>query len=201
MSETATGASGAWSYRPGDWFAVFGANATVLLPTSQKDQVVSLWALVDGGAGFDEVLDGLLASGLSRIPGFVLVSSDDGPTRVLLRGQGVTATLVTDGETVDLDGAASHTWVERSVDHVTALSVTLPVEGEDVAEGDLPIVTGLVRVSRVDRPAVAAPTSAAPAPAVEPAAEEPSGQLDAPVVVPVAEEPAVKAADEPAQDP
>ena len=54
------------------------------LPASQKDQVVALWALVDGGAGFDEVLDGLLASGLSRIPGFVLVSDDDGPTLSLI---------------------------------------------------------------------------------------------------------------------
>lgn len=156
MSETATGATGAWSYRAGDWFAVFGANATVLLPASQKDQVVALWALVDGGAMFDEVLDGLLASGLSRIPGFVLVSTDEGPTRILLRGQGVTATLATAGEEVALDGAESHTWVERSVEGVTALSVRLPVGGDaaDHEDVDLPIVTGLVRVGRIDRPAV-----------------------------------------------
>lgn len=162
MSETATGATGAWSYRTGDWFAVFGANATVLLPASQKDQVVALWALVDGGAGFDEVLDGLLASGLSRIPGFVLVSDDDGPTRVLLRGQGVTATLATADEDVTLDGAESHTWVERTVDGVLALSVGLPAGDDSVrGEADFPIATGLVRVGQIDRPAVVPATGGA----------------------------------------
>lgn len=170
MSETATGATGAWSYRTGDWFAVFGVSATVLLPASQKDQVVALWSLVDGGAGFDEVLDGLLASGLSRIPGFVLVSDDDGPTRVLLRGQGVSATLATAAEEVTLDGAASHTWVERSVDGVLALSIGLPTE-DDAARGeaDFPIATGLVRVGQVDRPAVvpASGGAHAAAPAVD----------------------------------
>lgn len=162
MSETATGATGAWSYRTGDWFAVFGVSATVLLPASQKDQVVALWALVDDGAGFDEVLDGLLASGLSRIPGFVLVSDDDGPTRVLLRGQGVSATLATASEEITLDGAASHTWVERTVDGVLALSVGLPADDDATrGEADFPIATGLVRVGQIDRPAVVPATGGA----------------------------------------
>lgn len=183
MSETATGATGAWSYRTGDWFAVFGANATVLLPASQKDQVAALWALVDGGAGFDEVLDGLLASGLSRIPGFVLVSDDDGPTRVLLRGQGVTATLATADEEVTLDGAESHTWVERTVDGVLALSVGLPAEGDTArGEADFPIATGLVRVGRIDRPAVVPVTGGAHAAA--PVVDGPDDAAVEPDVVP-----------------
>ncbi|NYI43954.1 hypothetical protein BJ993_001034 [Nocardioides aromaticivorans] len=188
MSETATGATGAWSYRTGDWFAVFGANATVLLPASQKDQVVALWALVDGGAGFDEVLDGLLASGLSRIPGFVLVSDDDGPTRVLLRGQGVTATLATADEEVTLDGAASHTWVERSVDGVLALSVSVPADEEaGRGEADFPIATGLVRIGQVDRPAVV-PVSGgahAAAPAVDGPDDAAAGAEAEPEAAPV----------------
>ncbi|WP_200952911.1 hypothetical protein, partial [Nocardioides sp. Root240] len=194
MSENATGATGAWSYRTGDWYAVFGASATVLLPASQKDQVVALWALVDGGAAFDEVLDGLLASGLSRLPGFVLVSTDEGPTRVLLRGAGVTASLSADGEEVELDGAASHTWVERSVEGVTALGIALPpVDGaeESAESADLPVVTGLVRVGRVDRPAVlpAAPAAVAEP---EPIAEPVSGPVAEPVVAePVVAEPVV----------
>jgi hypothetical protein len=158
MSEIATGATGAWSYRAGSWFAVFGSKVTILLPESQKDQVVSLWSLVDGGAGFDEVLDGLLASGLSRIPGFVLVSTDDGPTRILLRGQGVTASLTGAGEDVALDGAASHTWVERAVEGVTALTVTVPGDADDDS-ADFPILGGLVRVGRIDRPAAQAPST------------------------------------------
>ncbi|GAA3526733.1 hypothetical protein [Nocardioides daeguensis] len=179
MSDAGT----AWSYRNGAWFAVFGPEAAVVLPESQKDQVVGLWALVDGGAGFDDVLDGLLASGLSRIPGFVLVSNDAGPTRFLLRGAGVVATVTAAGETVTVDGGASHTWVERSLDDVTALSIDLPTGEDDPApaDTDFPILTGLVRVGRIDRPAAASAPEAAPAPVVggahlaveEPAAVEP----------------------------
>ncbi|UMG94975.1 hypothetical protein [Nocardioides sp. TF02-7] len=137
------GATGAWSYRTGPWFAAFGPRVTVLLPESQRDQVIGVWSLVDGGAGFDEVLDALLASGLSRLPGFVLVSTDDGPTRVLLRGTGVGAVLTAPAEpggVVELDGSAGSTWVERSVEGVESLSVVLTdVEpGTDHAETDFP---------------------------------------------------------------
>ena len=159
---SSSGAAGAWSYRTGPWFAAFGPRVTVLLPESQRDQVVGVWSLVDGGAAFDEVLDALLASGLSRLPEFVLVSSDDGPTRVLLRGTGVSATLATDGDDVTLDGSASGTWVERSVEGVTSLSVALSEADADAehAATDFTVVTGLVRVSRIDRPPYVEPAAA-----------------------------------------
>ena len=35
------------SYRPGSWFGVFGAHATVLLPPSEKSRVAALWKLVE----------------------------------------------------------------------------------------------------------------------------------------------------------
>lgn len=144
------GTIGTWSYRAGNWFAVFGSTTTLLLPESERERVVGLWAEVDGGAEFHQVLDGLLASGLSSLPGFVLVdAASDGPTRILLRGEGVRAELTTDDETVELEGAATSTWVERNVDGVTALSVTL---GEAGDSPDLPIDAGLVRVSRIDLP-------------------------------------------------
>jgi hypothetical protein len=162
---------GTWSYRAGDWFAVFGANTTLLLPASERERVVSLWALVDGGADFGQVLDGLLASGLSTLQGFVLVGADVGPTRILLRGDGVRATLTTDTETVELEGTGSSTWVERTVDDVTTLAVTL---GEDSAGSDFPIDGGLVRVSRIDLP---------PAGQEPEAAAEPEPELTGPIVV------------------
>lgn len=177
----------AWSYRAGPWFAVFGPQVTVLLPQSERDRVIDLWALVDGGGGFDEVLDGLLASGLSRLPGFVLVGASDGPTHVLLRGSGVTATLTAGGEEVVLDGGAGATWTERSLDDVTALRVEVPADdGAEIADTDFPVTTGLVRVGRVDRPAA----FAAPAQEIaEPAAGVSDDSLigddgAAPVVVP-----------------
>ncbi|PWN04802.1 hypothetical protein DJ010_04115 [Nocardioides silvaticus] len=175
---SSTGAAGAWSYRVGPWFAAFGPRVTVLLPESQRDQVVGVWSLVDGGAGFDDVLDALLASGLSRLPGFVLVSTDEGPTRVLLRGAGVSAILKSDADEVAIDGSASGTWVERSVDGVTSLSVALAADDADESSEagaeqpatDFTVVTGLVRVSRIDRPPYVEPAAAEPAAAEEPAA-------------------------------
>ena len=66
----------AWSYQPGDWFGVFGPDLTLLLPGSEKARVTGLWELVDGGASFDQVLDGLLSSGLSGLSGFVLIGTE-----------------------------------------------------------------------------------------------------------------------------
>jgi len=172
---------GTWSYRAGDWFAVFGSGTTLLLPESERERVIDLWAQVDGGAAFTQVLDGLLTSGLSSLPGFVLVeTSEGGPTRVLLRGEGVRATLTTDAETVDLDGAAATTWVERTVDGVTALSV---IVGDDAGGPDFAIDGGLVRVSRIDLPPAG---QLAPAPAEAPPVEAP------PAEAPPAEAPAVE---------
>ena len=77
MSEPATIAS--TSYMPGTWFGIIGESATVLLPPSEKSRAGAIWALVDDGAGFDEVLDALVATGLSSLPGFVLISGDVTP--------------------------------------------------------------------------------------------------------------------------
>src|ERR687896_2521828 len=98
--------------------------------------------------------DGTMASGLSALPGFALVSTDEGPTRVLLRGDGVRATLETATETVELEGSGSTTWVERSVDGVMALQVSV---AGDAAGPDFPIEAGLVRVSRIDLPPAGGP--------------------------------------------
>ena len=105
------------SYRPGDWFGIFGDQATVVLPPSEKARVPGLWALVDAGAGFDEVLDALIADGLRDLPGFVLVSEADGETKVVLRGA-ATAVFTTAGETVTVEGSSVTTWAERSLTDV-----------------------------------------------------------------------------------
>ena len=137
------------SYRPGDWFGIFGDQATVVLPPSEKARVPGLWALVDAGAGFDEVLDALIADGLRDLPGFVLVSEADGETKVVLRGA-ATAVFTTAGETVTVEGSSVTTWAERSLTDVQTMRI-------DVADGpdspDLVIRDGLVRISRTDRPA------------------------------------------------
>ncbi|HWJ83762.1 MAG TPA: hypothetical protein VNS55_16105 [Nocardioides sp.] len=198
MSEMSTDVG--WSYQAGPWFAVFGPQVTVLLPESERERVIRIWATVDAGGGFDEVLDGLLASGLSSLPGFVLLGAGTGPTRVLLRGSDVSVTLATGDDELVLDGSASATWVEQSVEGVTGLRIDIAESGDDV---HFPIHNGLVRVGRVDRPAVASGAAGAAEPelgapevaaSVEPVAEEPVAReqlVEAPVAEPPVAEPPV----------
>jgi hypothetical protein len=135
------------SYRPGDWFGIFGEQATVVLPPSEKSRVAALWELVDGGAGFDEVLDALIASGLRELPGFVLVSDVEGETKVVIRGA-ARAVFTTEDETVTVEGSSATTWAERSLSGVRSMRIVVA----DSHEGDLAIRTGLVRIARTDRP-------------------------------------------------
>jgi len=148
-----SGEGGTRSFRPGPWFGIFGDRATVLLPPGEKARVAALWELVDDGAGFDEVLDALIAGGLRELPGFVLVSESDGETKVVLRGA-ARATFVADGQTVELEGSSATTWVERSLLGVTRMVLQVA----DEAEGpDHTIADGLVRLARVDQPSYAPP--------------------------------------------
>jgi hypothetical protein len=199
--QTPAGPLGTWSYRPGAWFGVFGAATTLLLPASEKARVGDLWARIDDGAGFDVVLDALLQSGLGSLPGFVLVGQGEGPTRILVRGATVRATIRSAAETVELEGSAASTWVERTVADVTALSVS--VDGADPEGLDLPIHGGLVRVGRVDHPPYA-DGAAAPVAAGAPVIAAAPVVADEPVEAPVEELAAAvdeQVVDEPAPEP
>lgn len=102
--------------------------------------MAGLWELVDGGADFDEVLDGLLAGGIRTLGGFVLVGHGEG-TRALVRG-GVTLTLATgDGDTV-VSGDGEGMWADRTLRGVTGGTVVL--EGSGPA--DQVLVSGIARV-------------------------------------------------------
>ena len=136
------------SYRPGDWFGIFGAQATVVLPPTEKSRVARIWALVDDGAGFDEVLDALIADGLRDLPGFVLVSESGTETKVVIRGA-ARAEFTTDDGTVTVEGSSATTWAERSLTGVR----TMRVDVAEAAGDDLLIRDGLVRIARTDRPA------------------------------------------------
>ena len=135
--------TGVRAFAPGDWFAVLGADTAVFLPAAQRDRVAALWDSVDSGAGFSEVLDALLASGLSSLPAFVVLGEDGG--RVLVRGDAVVrATAAGEEVRVACDQAA--TWAEHVFEDPAALSIELDGSAEPA---DLSITTGLVRVSRV----------------------------------------------------
>lgn len=156
------------SYRAGDWFGVFGEHATVVLPPTEKSRVGEIWAMVDEGAGFDEVLDALISGGLRELPGFVLVSEHDGETKVVIRGA-ARAHFTTGDETVTVEGSSATTWAERSLTDVTAVRIDV-ADALDGTDGeDLAIPAGLVRISRTDSPARAAGApEAAPEPEPEP---------------------------------
>ncbi len=158
------------SYRPGGWFGIFGDHATVLLPPSEKGRVAQLWELVDDGAGFDEVLDALISSGLRELPGFVLVSELDADTKVVIRGA-ARASFSADSGPHELEGSTATTWVERSLTGVTGM--VIEVGDDDPAGEDLPITNGLVRVGRVDAPPYAPEPEPEPEPDPEPALELP----------------------------
>lgn len=149
------------SYRPGDWFGILGEHAIVLLPPTEKGRVAEIWSMVDEGAGFEEVLDVLISSGLRDLPSFALVSTHGDHTRVLLRGE-VHASFTADDDTVELAGDSSATWVERSLDSVSALTLSVgPETPSDTDGADLLIDGGLVRVAAVSQPASSLETAGA----------------------------------------
>ena len=113
-----------WSYRGGEWFGVFGENAVVVLPPSEKARVAAVWELVDDGAGFDETLDALISSGLRDLPGFVLVSRDGDETRVVLRGEATDVADQLAGRTAGRADAGRLVLVEvDAVERVERLSI------------------------------------------------------------------------------
>jgi hypothetical protein len=179
------------TYQPGDWFGIFGERALVLLPGTEKTRVTELWQLVDDGADFEVLLDALIAPGLRSLPGFVLVSVGDEPTRVVARGEARATFTSAEGDVAELYGASATTWVERSLPGVSSMCLQLGPGGEGA---DYPIDDGLVRVGRVDQPP-RVPEPVAPAPAA-PQAEEPVAMAAA---GPVVEEPHVPTDQAPAE--
>lgn len=146
MSENSTSTS----FHAGEWFGIVGANVQVYLPPSEKSRVAVLWELVDADADFDEVLDALISGGLRGLPAFALLSVDADAARVVLRGA-VTAEFTVAGDVVALDGRDAATWLEQSLAGVSQARLIL----EDVEEPVVGLLRGgLVRVARVDHPAV-----------------------------------------------
>ena len=155
------------SYLPGDWFGIVGERAVVILPPTEKPRVAALWELVDGGAGFDVTLDALISGGLRELSAFVLVSTGEGETRVVIRGP-ARAEFQVEGETVHLEGSNATTWVERSMFEVERMSIVLH---DDELADELPsyvVDGGLFRISRLDEaPAHEGPDELAEEPAYE----------------------------------
>lgn len=166
-------------FAAGDWYAVVGDRATVLLPGSQRGRVAALWDLADSGAGADALLDALLADGLSSLDHFALVAHGDDRTRLLVRGAPTAAVSATGGDEV-VSAAPGTAWAERLVTGVSSIRLTLT--GDAAAEHLLS--PGLTRVSVVEfgTPAPAAEPEQAPDPGPVAVADPvPEAPADAPM--------------------
>jgi FHA domain len=197
------------SYRAGDWFAIFGDRATVLLPPGEKARVAALWQLLDDGADFDDALDAVLAGGLRALPGLVLLGESGDETRILVRGPARAVVTGPEGD-VRLDGSGATTWVERSVPGVTRLLVD--VSGDDAdhvgragragegggADGvdELRIDGGLARVSRIDQPPYVGPAVEAQPEVVAPEVVAPAYDDDETQAIALADAPSSAAPSE-----
>ena len=173
-------------FATGDWYAVVGDHATVLLPGSQRGRVAQLWDLADSGADLDAVLDALLAGGLSSLDHFALVAHGDDTTRLIVRGAPSAAVSSGSGEEI-VSATAGTTWAERVVTGVTSVRVTLT--GDGAVEHVL--TPGLARVSAVEfgAPAPATATDAQAEPGARPEPEPVAASVPDPEPEPEALEP------------
>ncbi|NYE37119.1 hypothetical protein F4692_002252 [Nocardioides cavernae] len=164
-------------FAAGDWYAVVGDAATVLLPASRRDRVAGLWDLADAGASPDALLDALLAGGLSSLEHFALVAHGDDATRLIVRGAPTATVSATSGDEI-VSAAPGTTWAEKVVTGVTSIRVTLTGDGEAAHT----LTPGLARVSVVEfgTPAPAAPD--APAPSAAPGEPVAPAETAAPVM-------------------
>ena len=163
------------SFRPGSWYAVLGEHALVLLPEGERSRVAGLWELVDSGAGFDEVLDALVAGGLAGLPGFVLASRATDPARVLVRGAARATLSGAEGGREVVAGREDRLWSEARVAGLCRLEVALDQPAaQQVTDGRLTepgrAEAGVLRVGSLSWPAVPL-TAPEPAPAPEEAPE------------------------------
>jgi hypothetical protein len=182
-------------FATGDWYAVVGDHATVLLPGSQRGRVAQLWDLADSGADLDAVLDALLAGGLSSLDHFALVAHGDDTTRLIVRGAPSATVSTGSGEEI-VSAAPGTSWAERVVTGVTSIRVTLT--GDGAVEHVL--TPGLARVSAVEFGAPAAdPATGSDAGSDAGSPPEPVEPVAAPVLVPESAPEAV--APEPSHEP
>lgn len=163
-------------FAPGDWYAVVGDAATVVLPVGQRDRVAALWDLADSGADADALLDALLAGGLTSLDHFVLVAHADDTTRVIVRGAPSAVVSTAAGDEV-VSAAPGTTWSEKVVAGATSVRVVLAGDAETAHA----LTPGLARVSVVE---FGQPTSPSSSPSVSaaPAEAAPREEPVAPVM-------------------
>ena len=103
-------------YRSGDWVAVVGEGALVLLEPGSGPAMVDdvRGALRDGATSVLQVLARHAPGGLADLPPFALLTRIDGAVHVVVRGAGVRVDVLAADGTRTVTGEDAATWVEKS---------------------------------------------------------------------------------------
>jgi FHA domain len=130
-------------YSPGDWVALSRADGWALIEVPVTDpRVHALWESLDRSA--DQLLDELLKTGVSSLPGFVAVRREQGGVRCLVRRP---ATLIIESTSGSEMCEGANPWQDVVIAPLP-IGVTLSVSG--LSRGvELPTVTGIVPAGRL----------------------------------------------------
>ncbi|WP_411698113.1 FHA domain-containing protein [Conyzicola sp.] len=146
----------------GGWIAFSSASRILVVGASPNDAfVAALWSVVGLPDGLQRTLDLVTSKGLSATPPFALLDFTAG-LRAIVRGD-VTVTVTRAGGEETLSGSGVSTWIERSIDRAT--SVSLVVGGATAAAVPaLPLETGAAWIASlsVGEVPVAEPVEAQP---------------------------------------
>lgn len=138
-----------YEFRPagdGGWLAI--AAGKRLLAVRELDDVATAWNALTGVDGFQAAVDLLTSRGLAATPPFALIEWEPGmDARLIIRGDPAVTVTDADGEQ-RLTAAGVSTWVERILNGVTAIAVTLP-GATPVGERVLPLALGAALVAAV----------------------------------------------------
>ena len=147
----------------GGWIALSSESRVLVVGASPNDVfVAALWAAIGAADGLQRILDLITSKGLSATPPFALLDFT-GDLRVIVRGD-VTVGVTGAGGDESLAGSGVSTWVERSFDAATGVSVVV-VDAEPADVPALPLASGAAWIASLTVGEVAtAPARSTPVP-------------------------------------
>ena len=135
------------AYVPGDWLALAGPNAAVVLqPASAQwsELIATIWQEVLAAESIDDLLQRMASFRLEGMPNFAAFFWADGELHSLVRG-GIQLFDRANGAMI-ADGARVHTWTESVLGGIDRIQVRLSEPDEEVRL-ELPLVVGVAGVS------------------------------------------------------
>src|SRR5579862_5623371 len=104
------------SYVPGGQTAMVSDACCMLISAPPDAPVVTdLWRRVTAGPGLEAIIAGLVASGLTLLPDFALLTLTNDRYHVLCRGDAAATTMTPGGGTARVTGAGLVTWLDHPV--------------------------------------------------------------------------------------